>query len=347
MFLKSIISSNFKRPGFPLKISYAITYKCNLKCKMCNIWNKGDRGEELNLNQISSFFKKADKFHSVGISGGEPFLRHDLQEAVDIILHYCKNLDVLIFSTNGQLTDKISDLAEYIYKKDKNRKVIFNISIDGPMPLHDEIRGVSGAWEHAVTTFKRLREIPSVKPQLGFTLTNHNQGEFHNTFIHLKDAIPLLRFDDITINVFQRSGLYYGNKDMQPLDDTNTITEIKKILALDKDKFTVNNFLRRTYLKLYLKYINTHRCPLKCQALSSSCFLDPYGNLFPCTVYDKRLLNINELNEGLGSAWNSENAKQLSRECSNHKCPSCWSPCDAYSTIGGSLLEACFTKNTY
>ncbi|MDP8230059.1 MAG: radical SAM protein [Candidatus Gorgyraea atricola] len=340
-FLKSMAISNFRRLSFPLKISYVVTYRCNLKCKMCNIWQKRDHSNELTLNEVDNFFKKANKFSWVGITGGEAFLRPDLKEIIDIISHYCKRLGAVHISTNGQLTDRIVDLTKEVRKKDKDLKLVYSISIDGPPSLHDEIRGVEGAWARAIETFKRLKDMELVRPQLDFTLSAHNMDKFSDTFAVLKDTYPGIKFDDIIVNVFQRSSLYYGNQDMEPLDNSKVAAEITKILEMDKEGFSINNFLRRRYLKLYLKYIKTDKCPLKCQAFSSSCFLDPYGDLFPCTMYNKRLMNIRDLKEDFSSIWNQEDARRLSYECSNHMCPSCWSPCDAYSAIAGSLIEAC------
>jgi len=341
LFLKSILLSNVKRLNFPFKVSCAVTYRCNLRCKMCNIWRKPRVEEELNIGQIDDFFKRADKFSWVGITGGEPFLRDDLKEIIDCILRYCKRLNAVHFSTNAQLWDKIVDVTQYIRRKNKNLKIVYTISIDGPPSLHDEIRGVNGAWERAIETFKRLKDMSLVKAQLGFTLSAHNMDRFQDTFMALKDVYPRIKFDDITVNVFQRSHLYYGNQDMAPLDNSKARDAINNILEMDKERLSLNNFLRRRYLKLYLKYINTNRCPLRCQALSSTCFLDPYGNLFPCTVYNKSLLNIKQLKGDFIDIWNRDDAKRLSGECFNYKCPSCWSPCDAYSAIAGSLVEAC------
>ncbi len=307
---------------------------------MCNIWKKNSPVPEIGAREIENFFKRANKFYWVGLTGGEVFLRKDLPEIADILMFYCGRLNAIHFSTNGQLKDRIIDLTKYIRRKNKRLKIVYTISIDGPSSLHDEIRGVKGAWENAVSAFKSLKEIELVKPQFGFTLSEYNADKFKDTFISLKDAYPRLKFDDMTVNVFQRSSIYYGNQDMKPLDKDKASKEIREILKMDKERFSVNNFLRRTYLKLYLKYLDTHKCPLKCQALSSTCFLDPYGNLFPCTVYDKKLLNIRDLKEDFISVWNSDNAKSLSHECSNYMCPSCWSPCDAYSAMGGSLKDA-------
>lgn len=344
-FSKAIVTSNFRRLSFPFKLSYAVTYRCNLKCKMCNIWKKSHTDTELTSKEVENFFKKANRFSWIGITGGEPFLRNDLAELLDIVIFYCNRLSAVHFATNGQLEDKIMDITSHLHKLNKKLKIVYTISIDGPPLLHDEIRGVEGVWKNAIDAFKHLKEIGFAKAQIGFTLSHSNIDKFEETSAFIKQAYPALRFDDLTVNIFQKSAFYYENQNIQDLDDSRVRKTINKILDMDKESNSINNFLRRTYLRLYLKYMRTNKCPLKCQALSSTCFLDPYGNLYPCTVYHKKLLNVRDMNDTLESIWDSEPARKLSYECSNYMCPSCWTPCDAYSAIAGSLLPVAFSKS--
>ena len=338
-FFRSAIISNFKRLTFPFKLSFAITYRCNLHCAMCNIWGKKIVDQELTLQEIASFFKEADQFSWVGITGGEPFIRKDLPEIINIIVQYCRVLNTIHFATNAQLNDKIAGIVEHIHNKKYKPRVIFTISIDGPPGLHDKIRGEAGAWDKAIQTFIYLKQLKSVRAQIGYTVSPRNIGRFQDAFTTLKNVYPSLRFDDISVNIFQKSSFYYENQNMEDLHPQEIKEEIKTIQRLDRDKISINNFLRRNYLNLYIKYLNSKKCPLKCQALSSTCFLDPYGNLFPCAVYNRKLINVKEIHKRLKSFWISEDARNLSYECSHNRCPGCWSPCDAYSAITGSLLK--------
>ena len=343
-FFKSIIVSNFQRLNFPFKLGYIVTYRCNMKCGMCNIWKKPLNEKELTLGEVENFFRRANRFSWVSITGGESFLRKDLPELIDIVLFYCDRLSVLHFATNGQLTEKILDLRDHIRKRRKDLRLLYTVSIDGPESVHDEIRGVDGAWKRAVSTFKFLNRVgANTKARVNFTLSKYNTGRFEDFFASLRKAYPELRFDDIAVNMFQRSSFYYNNQEIPMPDDDDTIREINKILEMDKEKISLNNFLRRTYLKLYLKHIKTQKCPLECKALSSTCVMDPYGDIFPCSVYNKRLLNIRNLKESFANIWNSDSAKKLSYECSNNICPSCWTPCDANSAIAGSLMKSWIT----
>ncbi|MFC1620739.1 radical SAM protein [Candidatus Omnitrophota bacterium] len=343
-FLKSIVLSNFRRSNFPLKLGFIVTYRCNMRCAMCGIWKKPLNKNELTLGEIDNFFKRANKFSWIGITGGESFLRDDLTEIVDRIIFYSDRLCALHFATNGYLTDKIIATRDHISRKHKKINQVYTVSIDGPESLHDEIRGVKGAWKNAIDTFKLLNATKAAKAHTVFTISRHNTGRFEDFFRTLKDVYPQLKFDDIGVNIFQQSSFYYDNQDMEKLDEREIIKEIGKILKMDKEKISLNNFLRRTYLKLYLKYIKTKRSALKCRALSSTCVLDPYGDIFPCSVYDKKLLNIKDLREDFSDIWNSDYIKAVSLRCSNGMCPSCWTPCDAYNAIAGSLVKACLSN---
>ncbi|MBF0531828.1 MAG: radical SAM protein [Candidatus Omnitrophica bacterium] len=338
-FIGAIIASNFKRLSSPFKLGYAVTYRCNLKCKMCNIWHKDDHSRELSVFDIEKFFLKPHGLHWVGLTGGECFLRADLPEIADVIISNSKQLSAMHIATNGTRTDKIDHFMTEVRKKHRKIKFVFTVSIDGPSDIHNKIRGVEGVWEKALTTFKMLKKMPLVKPQFGFTLSHSNVGQFEDTFHSLKDVYPQLRFDDISVYIFQKSSFYYDNQDMLDLDKNVRIKEINKILALDKEGCTLNNFLRRKFLQMYLTYLQTSQTPIKCQSAASTCYLDPYGTLYPCSVWNRKLFNIKETNLSLKEIWQTNEANNIYKDVLSNKCTGCWTPCDAYSAMGGSLLQ--------
>jgi Fe-coproporphyrin III synthase len=342
IFLKSVVESNFRRLRFPFKLSFVVTYRCNLRCEICNIWKKPRQDDELSLGEIESFFEQANQFSWVGITGGEPFLREDLFPIIDCIAGNCSRLSALHFATNGQLTGAVVNLVQKFHRRYPKIRLVLSVSIDGPTALHDRIRGANGAWDNAVRTFKELKRLPFVKAQVGFTLNAQNLRAFGETISSLKGEYPAFRSDDVSVNVFQKSGFYYQNSEMPEIDAQQLNEEIRRIIAADTGGFSFHNFLKRTYLRFYLKYTRSRKCPVRCQALGSTCLLDPYGNLLPCGIYDKKLMNIREPGSDFTSAWNSREARKLHHECSHHQCPGCWSPCDAYSAIGGSLAKVLF-----
>lgn len=71
---------------------------------MCDIWKK-EASDELNILDIDKIFKKISEVRVIRITGGEPFLREDLVEIVNLIAKNTKAKIVQI-TTNGLLKKK-------------------------------------------------------------------------------------------------------------------------------------------------------------------------------------------------------------------------------------------------
>src|SRR5439155_1665288 len=85
------------------------------------------------------------------------------------------------------------------------------------------------------------------------------------------------------------------------------------------------------------RYLETGRTPMRCHALSASCFVDSWGNVFPCTIYDRRIGSLRDVDYDLARLWSTPEADRLEREIFDYRCPQCWTPCEAYpNTIAGS-----------
>ena len=132
-------------------VVWNITRKCNLQCVHCY----NDSGPDKTCSEISTAQAKAviDDLAQFGVpsilfSGGEPLLRHDLFELIEYAVG--RGLHAVI-STNGTLI--AADKARRI----KQLGVSYvGISLDGIGPINDKFRGVSGAFERAVTGNSQL-----------------------------------------------------------------------------------------------------------------------------------------------------------------------------------------------
>jgi len=163
--LKTPISS-------PFLISYAVTRKCNLKCKHCY----SDATEEPAPNELSTGEAKRflDDVVNWGIKllifdGGEPLCRGDFFD----IARYAseKGLRVVIGS-NGTLID--TNTAERL----KSSGIMaVQISIDGAKAqTHDWFRGTDGSFSKALEGAKACREV-GLPFQFGMTIRRGNIDE--------------------------------------------------------------------------------------------------------------------------------------------------------------------------
>jgi MoaA/NifB/PqqE/SkfB family radical SAM enzyme len=336
---KNIIQANLGRPRHPYKLTFALTSKCNYRCQTCNIWQKPPQ-DELSPAEIERLFKKAPDFSWIDLTGGEVFLRRDFLEIVEVILANSPHLLLLHFPTNGYLTDTIISAVRKIAQW-KPEKLVLTISMDGDEAVNDRIRGIPGGWRRQIETFKLLREVPGVRTVLGMTVSALNAGQFPQAFQAAKNEYPQLSYDDFHINIAHVSPHYYGNTDADLVSGSEEamIQTIKDYLQARSFPLGPISFLEKQYLRRVEKYLRGKVTPVRCQALNSSCFLDPTGGVYPCTMYDHLLGNIREWDYDLPALWNSREARRLQGEIWEFNCPQCWTPCEAYQSILGSLLR--------
>ncbi|MCD6327716.1 radical SAM protein, partial [bacterium] len=131
----------------PIYVIYEVTDRCNLKCKMCSIWRRANRAEELNLDQIEVL---ASRLRDIGVvvvslSGGEPFMREDLPEIARI------------FKRKGLITRLMTNAADV--DEARIRAVIdagidsVSISLNTLFPEDEAYicRADHGLWERVVS----------------------------------------------------------------------------------------------------------------------------------------------------------------------------------------------------
>ncbi len=115
---------------------------------MCNIWKSPTLpSEEISLAVLE---KIPGGFDNLNITGGEPTLREDLMDMVDILHPKARKLEI---STNGLNPQKL----EPIIKKFPDIKIRF--SLDGQGITSDTIRGERDGYNRKVPGLLRLKEL--------------------------------------------------------------------------------------------------------------------------------------------------------------------------------------------
>jgi len=90
----------------PYHCHFQITRKCNFRCMSCCVWkNSGKNKTELSLEEIKILAENLKKIgvKSVALTGGEPLLRQDLPQIIEIF----KSRNFLVrLQTNGSLSEE-------------------------------------------------------------------------------------------------------------------------------------------------------------------------------------------------------------------------------------------------
>ena len=137
---------------FPAFVSFTLTNRCNLQCRMCGQWSdsgymRGPDRKTFRGLDLEDWNRLADETAGHGLSsvllrGGEPFLFPGILELLE---HLSSRGIFTSIDTNGTLLKRYA--AEIVRIKDLH----LTVSVDGPEPVHDRVRGVVG-------TFSRIRE---------------------------------------------------------------------------------------------------------------------------------------------------------------------------------------------
>jgi MoaA/NifB/PqqE/SkfB family radical SAM enzyme len=329
--------ANVTRLRSPLKVTFALTYWCQYRCKTCNIW-KLRPADELTTDEVLAFVARNRGVSWLDVTGGEIFLRKDIDEVLAAFASW-KSLAILHFPTNGFLTDRIVAACERLPRQ--GPQVVVTVSVDGDEALNDEVRGITGGFARQMATFRALRRIRGIRPVIGMTLSAHNAGALERTFLACRRACPDLRAADFHVNVAQVSGHYYRNREtagVAPAADA-AIRELRLYRSMRGMPRSVPDWVESTYLRHLESYLRTGATPMRCHSLRSSCFIDPWGTVFPCITYTRPLGSLREHGMSLGPIWSAAATGALQQDIWTGQCPNCWTACEAYQSILGNLVR--------
>ena len=126
----AILGANLRSPALPYKVTFVATYHCNFRCEMCNIWQKKSVNE-MTPEEVALFFDRWPQFRWVHLTGGELFMRRDLDDLVAAIQKNCRSLFLLNFPTTGWFGDKTVSLVERTLARGVGRLMV---TISRPTP---------------------------------------------------------------------------------------------------------------------------------------------------------------------------------------------------------------------
>jgi radical SAM protein with 4Fe4S-binding SPASM domain len=154
--------------------------------------------------------------------------------------------------------------------------------------------------------------------------------------------------EDVHLNVAQRSGHYYGNADNDGVaPDTGAARdEMHNYRRFRGSAWSLRQLLENSYLNHLDKFLSTGRTPMPCHALRASCFIDPWGVVYPCITYSRPIGRLRETGMRLDPIWNDVRTIEVQQEIWKGQCPQCWTACEAYQSILGNTLVPRRTRDT-
>lgn len=308
----------------PKDATIAITYSCNSRCVMCNIWQEKNP-PSLALN---AFANLSPELRYINLSGGEPFLRPDLPEIVQIIKEKSPHAQIII-SSNGFATELILKTMKKIVSVDP--AVGVRISIDGLKEKHNRVRGIE-VFGRAMNTIKGLKQIGVKNLGMSFTVMNDNASELPAVYDLSKELGV-----ELAMALVQNSDIYFQKED----NKITYIAEVNKaldyVISRELASWHPKRWARAFYNYGLRLYANTGRRLLPTGAGHDSLFIDPNGDVYPSNLINIKFGNIND--NKLDNIWQSGKAKDAREYMARNYITESWIICTIRGVMKKHILK--------
>lgn len=299
-----------------------VTSTCNSLCRTCFYWEELNQGRDLTFEQLQKVSSTAPKFQKLWISGGEPFLRKDLAEVID--LFYRKNqIRNLNLPTNGLLPKQLVRVIDYLLQHCPELTIDLNFSIDGLANTHDAIRGVPNNFEKTLATMEmaaaRWNNARRLRRNVATCITRENYQEL------VALGLKLMRDCDL-------DGQYFEVIRGEPMDpelkklSREELAKLHRELMVFHEKYADHLFAKlkspaRQLARMY--YLGTlrfhfdlheqnlegpHAWPMRCTAGETTIVIDHDGHFRACEMRGK-LGRLQDFDFDLSAALSSAQMK--------------------------------------
>lgn len=281
------VVTNLAYPVHPAYLVFFVTSRCNCRCSWCFNWRNvhdDEVTEELSLRAIEKLARSMRTLPQLLLSGGEPFLRPDIAEIVEIFYRYAGTRQISI-PTNGGLPRRINRAVTAILEKCPKAYINVNLSLDGIGEDHDRSRGIAGTFDRLCETHQYLKNL---------------QGRHHRlcvnflTVIKSDNAHKALDIVRYVKNRFEPNyhdvGIVRGDVDKKEKNfDTREVENVLNSLYQKGDLFNKLPVFKRMapsvaalLRKILIEAREQNKRCFHCLAGKKMVVISPQGVMFPC-----------------------------------------------------------------
>jgi MoaA/NifB/PqqE/SkfB family radical SAM enzyme len=299
----------------PFSIVVSVTFRCNSRCKTCGVWRKAE--DDMTAEEWRRIFGNLGRtpFY-LTFTGGEPFLRADLQELVIAGIELCRP-GVITIPTNGLLTKRILDHVGEICTAATHTQVGLNLSLDGIGEEHDEIRQVPGNWDRAMETWEGLKELQTRHKNL--VLSIHTVVSKFNVH-RIRDIVEKLAAlePDSYITEVAEERVELGTVGWEITPDPDEYAPIADYLSARARAVPARGLarfaqaFRAQYYQLAKQVLQEQAQVIPCQAGWASGHIAPNGDVWTCCIRADPVGNLRATDYDLRPIW-FEHMGQMAR----------------------------------
>lgn len=285
----------------PYRIYLEVTRSCPLQCLHCYAEDSSGLYDELTLQDFERLANQmiSMKIKELIISGGEPFLRPDIFQLIEIASRRGLNVTVL---TNGVLINQ--QMAQAI----KNFNIDLRLSLDGiTSETHDFVRG-KGNLEKVIEAIEIIKKEGIKILSIHFTANRMNIPEI----LRLPNFLFHLGITNITISTIKPAGRALRHPELLIGPD---------LMLLVRDRI---NTISKSRNLIFQAYKEKNWRGLGCPAAYTKCGISNDGQITPCVFLGDNYRGGSIRESPLEDLWlNDEKLNQIRNIPANIPCSNC------------------------
>ena len=244
-----------------------LTYRCNSKCSMCNIWKNPTRQQfEVTLETLG---KMPEDLDYLNLTGGEPTLRADLEDICDLLRPKTRTLEI---SSNGLRPEPLVRIVK------KHPDIKIRLSVEGLGDLNNQIRGEKNGFEKKVATMRALQEAGGRDLGFATTFQDENIDQLVEIYRMTREMGVELATSALH-NAFQ-----FHKSDNYIYERVSVARKVEALIEEMVRSSSVKNWFRG-YLNMGLiENILGHDRLMPCTAGTDFFFVDPWSDVYACNV---------------------------------------------------------------
>ncbi len=305
----------------PLNFTLSLLYSCNSRCMTCNVYER--KVKTFSVEEYDRFLGTVGRApYWFTLSGGEPFLRKDIEEIAEVVYERCRPA-IINIPHNGTFPNSTPGRVERIARECPESEIIINVSLDELGRRHDEIRGTKDNFELATRTFESLKalDLPNLTVGIHTVISRFNVANFPQVYRGLTAMNP----DSYITEIAEE------RDELRTLGEKITPSPDKYGRAIDflrsqirQRRFDgvarITQSFRLEYYKLAKRAVATRQQPIDCYAGWASCQISPDGEVWPCCIRGESAGNLRDHGYDFPAIWRGERMNEIRRSIRNKEC---------------------------
>jgi MoaA/NifB/PqqE/SkfB family radical SAM enzyme len=309
----------------PINLTVSVTYSCPSRCLTCDIWQK--KVDDLGVDEYARIFPTLNKVPIwVTISGGDQFLRADLDQIVKLIRTQIEPT-IINIPMNGVITERIHSLLPKIAHESVGSQLVLNLSVDEIGEEHDRLRGAPRNYEKMLGVAELIRDLKKTYDHI--TMGVHTVISKHNV-----QRIPEIEREAratfqpdsyITEVAENRVELKTIDKDItpDPADYRRAVAHLKNAVTARRSLHPLARLvesLRLEYYDLAARTLEEKTQVIDCYAGWASAHLSPDGHVWGCCTRAESMGNVRENEYDFARIWLGKEADRFRASVKAKEC---------------------------